>query len=67
MYQQPNTRMAKTKRADKLIRLKCSVCKRANYYSTKNKKSVERKIEFVKFCKWCRKRTAHKEARITGK
>ena len=46
-----------------LIKLKCSVCNRVNYYTRKNKKLVERKIEMSKFCKWCRKHTAHKEAK----
>lgn len=59
--------MAKVKRADRLITMRCSVCKRRNYYTNKNKKTVERKIEFKKFCNWCRKQTPHKEARITGK
>lgn len=59
--------MAKTKRADKLITLRCSVCKRRNYYTTKNKKKVERKIELQKYCRWCRAKTHHKEARTTGK
>ena len=59
--------MAKVKRADKLITLRCYVCKRRNYYTTKNKKLVERKIEYKKFCNWCRKQTLHKEARTTGK
>ena len=51
---------------DNLLRLKCSVCKNANYYTSKNKKKVERKIELQKFCKNCGKRTLHKEARMTG-
>ncbi|MBI4094882.1 MAG: 50S ribosomal protein L33 [Candidatus Liptonbacteria bacterium] len=59
--------MAKTKRSENLIRLKCSVCKRVNFYTRKNKKKVERKIELKKFCPWCRKYTIHKEARLTGK
>ena len=59
--------MAKVKYADNLITLRCSVCKRKNYYTHKNKKKVERKIELAKFCSWCRAQTAHKEARITGK
>lgn len=59
--------MAKVKRADKLIGLKCSVCSRRNYYTRKNKKVVERKIEYKKFCSWCRKKTVHKEGKITGK
>ena len=49
-----------------LLRLRCSVCKRANYYTSKNKKKVERKLEYKKFCKWCKKHTLHKETKITG-
>ena len=49
---------------DNLFRFQCKDCKRYNYYSTKNKKKVERKIELKKFCKWCDKRTSHKEAKI---
>ncbi|HAU07528.1 MAG TPA: 50S ribosomal protein L33 [Candidatus Yanofskybacteria bacterium] len=51
---------------DNLIRLKCTVCKRANYYANRNKKKVERKLEYKKFCKWCKKSTPHKEAKMTG-
>ncbi|MEK7162503.1 MAG: 50S ribosomal protein L33 [Patescibacteria group bacterium] len=46
-----------------LIKFQCSACKRFNYYSSKNKKTVERKLEFQKFCSWCKKRTLHKEAK----
>jgi large subunit ribosomal protein L33 len=49
-----------------LLRLKCTKCKNANYYTSKNKKKVERKLEYMKFCKKCRKRTPHKEAKLTG-
>jgi ribosomal protein L33 len=28
---------------------------------------VERKIEYSKYCPWCRKHTKHKEVKITGK
>lgn len=51
---------------DRLLRLKCSVCKNANYYTSKNKKLVTKKLEFMKLCKNCGKRTKHKEAKITG-
>ncbi|MEX2090898.1 MAG: 50S ribosomal protein L33 [Candidatus Paceibacterota bacterium] len=51
---------------DNLLRLKCTVCKRANYYTSKNKKLVERKLAYRKFCKWCKKTTPHKEAKMTG-
>lgn len=48
---------------ERLIRLACGECKRVNYWSSKNKKLVERKIELKKFCRWCRKRVLHKEAK----
>lgn len=48
---------------DQLIRLSCKTCKRVNYWSRKNKKKVERKIELKKFCKWCKKNTIHKESK----
>ena len=51
---------------DNLFKLKCSVCKRDGYYTSKNKKKVERKIELKKFCKWCKKHTLHKEAKLTS-
>ncbi len=55
--------MAQGKFNDKLIRLRCAVCKHTNYTTRKNKKSVERKIELQKYCGWCRVRTAHKESK----
>ena len=48
---------------NQLIKLACKTCKRVNYYSRKNKKLVERKIELNKFCKWCKKISSHKEAK----
>ncbi|PJE59586.1 MAG: 50S ribosomal protein L33 [Candidatus Portnoybacteria bacterium CG10_big_fil_rev_8_21_14_0_10_43_39] len=32
-----------------------------NYYSHKNKKTIQKKLELKKHCKWCRKHTLHKE------
>jgi len=48
---------------DHLIKLACGSCKRVNYWTRKNRKSVERKIELKKYCNWCRKNTPHKEAK----
>lgn len=48
---------------DNLIKMRCDQCKRINYWSRKNKKKVERKIELKKFCNWCRKHTVHKETK----
>ena len=55
--------MADSKFSKNLIKLRCSTCKSTNYYTRKNKKLVERKIELSKFCKKCRKHTSHKEAK----
>jgi len=55
--------MAKSKVKEQLTRLECSECKNRNYYTHKNKKSVERKLEYKKFCKFCRKQTLHKEGK----
>jgi len=46
---------------DNLIKLQCKECKRINYWSSKNKRKVERKIELKKHCPWCKKHTVHKE------
>ncbi|MDP2668389.1 MAG: 50S ribosomal protein L33 [bacterium] len=48
---------------DNLIKLQCQTCKRMGYWSSKNRKKVERKIELAKYCKWCRKHTKHKESK----
>lgn len=55
--------MAQGKFSENLIKLRCGNCKRLNYYTRKNKKTVERKLEFKKFCQWCRKHTVHKETK----
>ena len=44
-----------------IITFECTVCKNRNYTSTKNKKKNTDKLELKKFCKFCRKHTAHKE------
>ena len=48
---------------ENLIKLNCADCKRTNYWTSKNKKKVQRKLELKKYCKWCKKHTTHKEAR----
>ena len=48
---------------EQLIKLACSKCGRTNYWSRKNKKLVTRKIELMKWCKWDRAQTKHKEAK----
>ncbi|HEY4483100.1 MAG TPA: 50S ribosomal protein L33 [Candidatus Paceibacterota bacterium] len=48
-----------------LIRFRCTKCKRIGYFSTKNRKSVEKKLDLKKYCRWCKGHTSHKEAKIT--
>ncbi|MEK7543081.1 MAG: 50S ribosomal protein L33 [Patescibacteria group bacterium] len=55
--------MSQGKFNEKLIKLRCSECKHSNYTTRKNKKTVERKIEYKKFCPWCQKHTPHKEGK----
>ena len=45
------------------VTLQCGECKRRNYVTTKNKKKTTRKLEFRKYCRFCRKHTVHKETR----
>ncbi|HOB90179.1 MAG TPA: 50S ribosomal protein L33 [Candidatus Colwellbacteria bacterium] len=54
---------AKSKFSENLIKLKCGVCGKINYFTRKNKKLVERKISLQKYCSRCRKRTEHKEVK----
>ncbi len=45
------------------ITLECGDCKRRNYSITKNKKTHTNRLEVKKYCKFCNKRTSHKETR----
>jgi len=45
------------------VTLRCDGCKRRNYVTTKNRKRTADKLEFSKYCRFCRKHTPHKEAR----
>ncbi|PIQ88384.1 MAG: 50S ribosomal protein L33 [Candidatus Omnitrophica bacterium CG11_big_fil_rev_8_21_14_0_20_42_13] len=44
-----------------IITLECLDCKSRNYTSTKDKKKHPERIELKKYCRFCRKHTAHKE------
>ena len=43
--------------------LACSDCKRRNYTTEKNKKNDTDRLEVVKYCPFCKKRTTHKETK----
>ena len=46
-----------------IITLGCTECKQRNYTTTKNKRTTPGKLEFSKFCRFCRKHTPHKETK----
>ncbi len=45
------------------IILECTVCKNRNYNTQKNKKNDPNRIEFKKYCKFCKATTLHKETK----
>ncbi len=46
-----------------IITLACTDCKRRNYSTTKNKKTTPDRLELKKYCKFCKKHTAHRETK----
>lgn len=47
------------------IKMTCANCGRANYYTTKNKRTMSEKLELKKYCPTCREHYAHKEGKIS--
>ena len=45
------------------VTLACTECKQRNYDTTKNKRNDPDRLELRKYCKFCRKHTAHKETK----
>ncbi len=48
---------------DNLIKLECTVCKKVNYHTRKNKKTIKGRLEIKKFCPTCGKQDLHKETK----
>ena len=46
-----------------IILFQCTECKDKNYSSMKNKKNTTEKLQLSKYCRHCRKHTAHKETK----
>jgi large subunit ribosomal protein L33 len=46
-----------------IVTLACGTCKRRNYSTTKNRRKSSERLEFSKYCRFCRKHTAHKESK----
>lgn len=45
------------------VTLQCTECKQRNYDTMKNKKNDPERLEMNKYCRFCKKQTAHKEAK----
>ena len=45
------------------VTLACTEYKSRNYQTNKNKKNDPDRIEFNKYCKFCKKHTLHKETK----
>ena len=45
------------------VTLACTECKSRNYQTNKNKKNDPDRIEFNKYCKFCKKHTLHRETK----
>ena len=45
------------------IHVTCTVCKRRNYNTTKNKKNNPDRLEMKKYCRFCKKHTVHRETK----
>ena len=57
--------MASAKIKTEQVNLQCSECKRKNYITTKNKQNVQEKLELMKYCRFDRKHTLHKEIKVS--
>lgn len=53
--------MAKSKDARGNVTLVCTECKQKNYRVEKNRKNTPERLNLNKYCKFCRKKTEHKE------
>lgn len=56
--------MAAKKQTVEVIALQCTECKRRNYTTKKNRKTMQEKLELSKYCKWDREHTLHKETKV---
>ena len=45
------------------IILACTECKQRNYTTTKNKRTMQNRLEMKKYCKFCRGHKLHRETK----
>jgi large subunit ribosomal protein L33 len=48
---------------DNMIKLECTDCRRVNYFSRKNKKTIKDRLALKKHCKFCNAHIVHKETK----
>jgi large subunit ribosomal protein L33 len=46
-----------------IVQLACTECKRRNYSTTRNKKTMTERVELKKYCRFERKHTVHREVK----
>ncbi len=46
-----------------IITLECTECKHRNYTATKNRRRHSERVEWKKYCPFCKTHTVHKETR----
>ncbi len=46
-----------------IIQLECRECNRKNYTTSRNKSLKQKRMEIMKYCKWDRRHTMHKETK----
>ena len=53
------------KDAREIVTLECTVCKNRGYHTEKRLKGMDviKRLEMVKYCKVCKKRTPHRETK----
>ena len=45
------------------VALACETCKRRNYSTTRAKRANVERVAKQKYCRWCRKKTLHREVK----
>ena len=45
------------------VTLSCTECKQRNFNTTKNKRNNSERLELMKYCKFCKKETLHRETK----
>ena len=61
-YTQFKEKLSMAKKEDRIsITLKCTECGEENYLTSKNKKHNPDRLEKMKYCPRCQKKTVHKE------